>query len=145
MTTTRIIILTIIGTWLLAVPSSAQKKQLDEASVMLKSGKNLDKAEKLMTNLLKDSVNRTNQKIYALWFDIVEEQYEQANEKLYLKEKYDTAAFFNMTRRLFDIALTLDTLDMKPDKKGRVKLNYRKSNAETLHQLRPNLYYGGTY
>jgi len=145
MTTTRIIILTIIGTWLLAVPSSAQKKQLDEASLMLKSGKNLDKAEKLMTGLLKDSVNRTNQKIYALWFDIVEAQYEQANEKLYLKEKYDTAAFFNMTRRLFDIALTLDTLDMKPDKKGRVKLNYRKSNAETLHQLRPNLYYGGTY
>ena len=94
MTTTRIIILTIIGTWLLAVPSSAQKKQLDEASVMLKSGKNLDKAEKLMTGLLKDSVNRTNQKIYALWFDIVEAQYEQANEKLYLKEKYDTAGSF---------------------------------------------------
>ena len=39
----------------------------------------------------------------------------------------------------------MDTLDAQPDEKGRVKLDYRKKNAEALNQLRPNLYFGGTF
>lgn len=132
---------------LLAVlPSCAQKKEIDEALTLVKSGKDLKKAEKLMTDLLaKDSMNRENPKVYATWFETVEAQYAQANEKLYLKQKYDTTAFFNLTRRLYDIALTLDTLDGRPNKKGKVKYEYRKNSGEVLNQLRPNLYYGGTY
>ena len=132
---------------LLAVlPSCAQKKEIDEARTLVKSGKDLKKAEKLMTDLLaKDSANRQNPKVFATWFETVEAQYAQANEKLYLKQKYDTTAFFNLTRRLYDIALTLDTLDGRPNKKGKVKYEYRKANGEVLNQLRPNLYYGGTY
>lgn len=132
---------------LLVVPSSfAQKKIINEARAYIKAGKDFDKAEKLMVNLLKkDSSNRENPKIYATWFDAVEGQYEQANEKLYLKQKYDTAAFFGLTKRLYEIALTLDTLDARPDTKGRVKLDYREDNSETLNTLRPNLYFGGTY
>lgn len=132
---------------LLAVlPSCAQKKEIDEARTLIKSGKDVKKAEKLMTALLeKDAKNKENAKIYATWFDAVEAQYAQANEKLYLKQQYDTAAFFNLTRKLYDIALTLDTLDARPNKKGKVKPEYRKDNGEILHQLRPNLYYGGAY
>ncbi len=124
----------------------AQKKEFSQARSYIKSGKDFDKAEKLMTDLLKnDSANRTNEKIYQVWFQAVTKQYEAANEKLYLKQKYDTAAFFNLTRRLYSIAETLDSLDAKPDEKGRVKLDYRKDHAELLNQLRPNLYFGGTY
>lgn len=97
----------------------AQKKELSQARSYIKSGKDFDKAEKLMTDLLKkDSANRTNEKIYLTWFQAVTEQYKAANEKLYLKQKYDTAAFFNLTRRLYSIAETLDTLDARPDEKG---------------------------
>lgn len=124
----------------------AQKKELSQARSYIKSGKDFDKAEKLMTDLLKkDSANRTNEKIYLTWFQAVTEQYKAANEKLYLKQKYDTAAFFNLTRRLYSIAETLDTLDARPDEKGRVKIRYREDHAEMLDQLRPNLYFGGTY
>ena len=132
---------------LLVVPSSfAQKKIINEARAYIKAGKDFDKAEKLMVGLLKkDSSNRENTKIYDTWFDAVEGQYEQANEKLYLKQKYDTAAFFGLTKRLYEIALTLDTLDARPDAKGRVKLDYREDNSEKLNTLRPNLYFGGTY
>ena len=132
---------------LLAVlPSCAQKKEIDEARTLIKSGKDVKKAEKLMTALLeKDAKNKENAKIYATWFDAVEAQYAQANEKLYLKQQYDTAAFFNLTRKLYDIASTLDTLDGRPNKKGKVKYEYRKDNSEKLNQLRPNLYYGGAY
>ena len=111
----------------------AQKKELSLAKTYLKSGKDLDKAEKLMTDLLKkDSENRKNEKIYLTWFQIVTKQYEIANEKLYLKQKYDTTAFFDLTRKLFSIGATLDTLDAMPDAKGRLKLRYREDNAELL-------------
>ena len=133
---------------------NAQKKELSQARSYIKSAKNKNadkaaedyaKAEKLMTGLLKDTANRTNDKIYDLWFESVMGQYDAANERLYLKQKYDTASFFNLTKRLYEIAETLDTLDAQPDEKGRVKLDYRKKNAEALNQLRPNLYFGGTF
>ncbi len=123
----------------------AQKKELSQARSYIKSGKDYDKAEKLMTGLLANPNHRTNIKLYATWYDAVSGQYAQANEKLYLKQAYDTAAFFNITQRMYVVAEALDSLDMQPDEKGRVKLEYRKSHAEQLNQLRPNLYYGGTY
>jgi hypothetical protein len=123
----------------------AQKKELSQARSYIKSGKDYDKAEKLMTGLLADPAHRTNVKVYATWYDAISGQYAQANEKLYLKQAYDTAAFFNITKRLYTVAETLDSLDMQPDEKGRVKPEYRKDHAEQLNLLRPNLYYGGTY
>ncbi len=123
----------------------AQKKELSQARSYIKSGKDFDKAEKLMTRLLADSANRSNPKIYATWYEALTGQYAQANEKLYLKQKYDTAAFFNLTKRLYAVAQTLDSLDMQPDKKGRIRPEYRKDHAEQLNRLRPNLYFGGTY
>lgn len=127
-------------------PSVAQKKEIGDARAIIKSGKDFDKAEKMMVNLLKkNAANRENPKIYATWFDAVEGLYTQANEKLYLKQKYDTAAFFGLTKRMYEIAETLDSLDARPDGKGRVKPAYRKDNSETLNTLRPNLYFGGTY
>ena len=123
----------------------AQKKELSQARSYIKSGKDYDKAEKLMVDLLANPANRDNAKIYATWYDAISGQYAQAYEKLYLKQAYDTAAFFNITKRMYQVAQSLDSLDMKPDEKGRVKPEYRKEHAEQLNQLRPNLYYGGTY
>lgn len=124
----------------------AQKKEISQAKSYIKSGKDYDKAEKLMTDLLaQGGENRQNKKIYDLWFKAVMGQYAQANEKIYLKQKFDTAAMYNMLQRMYTIAETLDSLDARPDEKGRVKLEYRDDNAEQLHTLRRNLYYGGTY
>ena len=113
--------------------------------MILKGDKGYDKAEKLMTDLLKDSANLSNARIYDMWLLAVEKQYLQVNERMYKKEQVDTAGFFGLTRRMFDIGLRLDSLDMRPDKKGRVNLEYRKDNAEKLLQYQPNLFYGGTY
>lgn len=124
----------------------AQKKEISQARSYIKSGKDFDKAEQLMTDLLaRDSVYRQDKKVYLTWYQAVKKQYEAANEKLYLKQAYDTAAFFNLNRRMFGIVETLDTLDAQPDKKGRIRPEYRQTHAEELHVLRPNLYYGGTY
>ena len=126
----------------------AQKKELSQARSYIKSGKDLDKAEKLMVDLLADSTNpanRENAKVYLTWLDAVRGQFNAANEKLYLKQQYDTAAFFNLTLKMYNIAVALDSLDIRPDRKGRVRPAYRETHASWLNQLRPNLYYGGTY
>lgn len=130
---------------ILALTATAQRRQLQEARVILKGDKDYDKAEKLMTDLLKDSANLSNARIYDMWLLAVEKQYLQVNERMYKKQQVDTTHFFELTRRMFDIGMRLDSLDMQPDKKGRVSLQYRKDNAQKLASYRPNLFYGGTY
>lgn len=129
----------------LVLGAGAQKKDISKARDYLKSGKDFDKAEQLMTNLLKDTTNRSNKKIWVTLFDAQRRQYEQGNEKLYLKQAYDTAAFFNLASKMFATAEALDSLEMLPDKHGDVDIEYRKQHAEYLNHYRPNLYNGGVY
>ena len=131
--------------FVLTMPASAQRKQIGEARTYLKSGKNYDKAEKLMTDLLKDSANQDNKRIYEIWLQSVQKQYEQANERFYTNKQQDTAQFFSLVRRMFSIAFCLDSLDMRPDKKGRVDPELRKDVARDMINYRPNLFYGGAY
>lgn len=123
----------------------SQKKDISLAHSYIKSGKNLQKAEELMQNLLNDSTNRTNEKIWLTLYETVLKQYEIENEKLYLKQKYDTVSLYLQTKKMFAILERLDSVDALPDKKGRVKLDFRKKHAEVLHDFRPNLYSGGIY
>lgn len=125
--------------------SYAQKKEIAQAQVVLKSGKDFGKAEESMRKLLADSANRQNLKIWHVLTEAVRLQYEQGNEQLYLKQKYDTASLFNIERRMFMAYESMDSVDMLPDKKGRVELKYRKRNADYLNRFRRNLYNGGTY
>ena len=96
----------------------AQKKEMSQARSYIKSGKELEKAEKMMADLLaRDSSCRKNPKVYLLLYQSLQKQYEAGNEKLYLKQKYDTAAIFNLTKRMFAVLETLDSVDAVPDKK----------------------------
>ena len=122
-----------------------QKKTMTQVKDYIKSGKNLDKAEKLMTDLLNDSSSRGNEKIWLLLFESQRTQYDQGNEKLYLKEKYDTTALFLVGKRMFDTLEGLDSLDRLPDARGKVKLKYRDRSAELLNIYRPNLFNGGVF
>ena len=122
-----------------------QKKTMTQVKDYIKSGKNLDKAEKLMTDLLNDSSSRGNEKVWLLLFESQRKQYDQGNEKLYLKEKYDTTALFLVGKRMFDTLEGLDSLDRLPDARGKVKLKYRDRSAEILNIYRPNLFNGGVF
>lgn len=124
--------------------SSAQKKQINDARAIIKSGKNFGTAEKMMTDLLKDTKNKDNEKIYITLFESLKKQYEQGNEKLYLKQKYDTAALFNITKKMFTVLQTLDSVEVK-NSKNPDKLKYRKKHSEFLDSYRRNLFSGGGY
>ena len=129
----------------LAAVGYAQRRQIGDARTILLRGKEFDKAEKMMTDLLKDTANQNNKRIYDVWLQAVEKQYAQLNEKMYMKQKVDTAKFFTLTQRIFTVAERLDSIDMQPDKKGKVNPEYRKDNAKRLTSYRPNLFYGGAY
>ena len=141
--TKRILTILILATLVLA--ASAQKKQINQARDYLKSGKDFDKAEKLMTDLLKDSVNKSNEKIWLLLIAAQKAQYEQGNEKLYLNEKYDTAQFFLSAQKLFNSMERFDSLEQQPDKSGRVRIKYRDKHAAYLDKIRINLYNAGVF
>lgn len=130
---------------MLPVAASAQKKEIQTAKDQVKAGKNLDQAAASMKKLLADSANRTNRKIWTIYFDAVRKQYEQGNEKLYLKQKYDTAQLFNYTRQLFEVAFQYDSVETAPDKKGRRDFEFRKGHSEYLAHIRSNLYNGGIW
>lgn len=131
--------------WLYVQPVQAQKKEIAAAKDLVKAGKNLDQAQQNMEKLLLDSANRTNRKIWAVLYDAVRKQYEQGNEQLYLKQKYDTAKLFSLTRQLFVIAEEIDSVESIPNRKGKVEIESRKGHAEYLNQIRPNLYNGGSW
>ena len=127
------------------VAASAQKKEIQTAKDQVKAGKNLDQAAASMKKLLADSANRTNRKIWTIYFDAVRKQYEQGNEKLYLKQKYDTAQLFNYTRQLFEVAFQYDSVETAPDKNGRRDFEFRKGHSDYLAHIRSNLYNGGIW
>lgn len=123
----------------------SQKKEMSQAKSFVKNGNELPKAEEMMRNLLKDSVNRKNEKIWLILFDAIRKQYDLGNEQLYLKNQYDTAQLFNAAHKMFLVLESFDSIDAAPDEKGRVSLKYRKKHAEYLNAYRPNLYSGGLF
>lgn len=78
-------------------------------------------------------------------YEVVKLSYLVGNEKLFLKEKYDTAQHFNIAHRMFLVANKMDSVDAMPNKKGIVKPTYRKPHAQFLTQYINNLYSGVVY
>lgn len=128
-------LITILLLLLMTTPClMAQRKELSQARTYIKSGK-YDDAEKLLNTLLSDSANRRNRRVYLLLYDVLRHKYDQGNEKLYLKQRYDTTAFFANTLKIF---ATLETIDsLVPDDRAR--------HAAQAHLIRPNLFNGGTF
>ena len=124
--------------WITIVPClNAQKKEIQQAEAIVKSGKNLDRAEQQMRRMLTDSVNRRNLKIWTTMTNAVRGQYLQGNERLYLHLKQDTAALFKLAHKMFRDYQAMDSVDALPDKKGRIRIKYRSSHAAFLQAIAP--------
>ena len=120
--------------FLISGSALAQRKELSQARTFIKN-KKYDDADKLVSPLLKDSANRQNKRVWDALYDIVHGKYAQANERLYLKQKQDTAAFFALARRMVSVAESLDSLTDDD----------RKSHSAEQHVHRVNLFNGGIY
>lgn len=138
-------ILLLFSVIIVASVTFAQKKDIASAKDMVKANRDLPKAEMMMRTLLKDSVNRGNTKIWDLLFEAVKKQYDNGNEQLYLKNKYDTAQLFVNARKMFEVYEAFDSVDARPDANGVVKPRYRKKHADFLLAYRKNLFTGGLF
>lgn len=123
----------------------AIRKAISTAKANIKKGTALAEAESSMRNLLKDSDNLDNEKIWLTLFDAVKTQYEQLNENLYLKQQSDTAKFFTHTLHMFDVLESLDSVNAKQDTQGKSVPSYRKKYSAYLDPYRANLYGAGGY
>lgn len=131
---------------MITAQSKELKKDLSQARTYIKSGKELDKAIKLMTDQLQKSEEaRQNEKVYLTWYEAVEKQYAEGNQKLYLKETYDTAKMFHQGVEMFKILETLDSLAARSVKRQGDKVPYRSKHSQTLNVYRPNLLFGGSF
>lgn len=123
----------------------AQKKEIATARQNLKKNSNLEQVESSMRQLLQDSANYSNERIWLTLFEAIKKQYEQGNEKLYLKQKYDTAQIFILTKKMFETLESFDSLQVKLSASGEKEVRYRKKHSEYLDQYRANLFNGGLF
>ncbi len=130
---TRLYLIILIS--LFASFSFAQKKEISAARDQLKSGKNLDAAENSMLKLLENPDNKNNVRIYRILNSAIQKQYEQLNEKIYLKQSVDSVAFFKTLQRAFNYAYLTDSIVPQE----------RKNYQSFLQKYLPNLYAGGIY
>ena len=139
----RLLLLLLV--FVLPASLSAQKKELSQARSILKSGNGLANGQQILEKLLADPENRKEEKIWITLYQTLVKRYDEGNEKLYLKQNYDTALLFNLTAQMATTLFALDSLDATPDAGGKVKLKYRKKYADELLAYRPNIFFGGSY
>ena len=132
--------------WLitLTLPHLSAQKTLKQIRTYLKD-KKADEAMKLVEQMEKDTTTTEWAKLYdyAKQAQIIKNDKE--NEKLYLKQAYDTAALFNTALLACDYILKCDEAEQKQQAQEGDKPKYRKTNARILHDYYANIHAGGRW
>lgn len=121
------------------------KKDVATVKANLKNGKDLEKSESTLRKYLADSAFAADKNAHILLIECLRKQYAAGNEKMYLKEKVDTAVIVRTNIRLFLAIEAFDSIDAAPNEKGVVSTSYRKKHAETLMPLWGNILKGGIF
>lgn len=136
----RILLLILMIVPLLAVGQKAYKP----IKVALKA-QNFSQAKKEADKLKTDSLYRDDIDLYLLAIEAEKGINDAENLKLYLKQKYDTLAFFSSTYNLIENARKIDSLEQRQVLTAHKQPRYRKKMATLIAQYLPNLNAGGCY
>ena len=123
----------------------AQKKEISQVKQMIKKSNNLNQAEQIMRNLLKDSANIHNDKVWNTLFEVLNKRYLNGNEALYLKRPCDTTQFYNNIAEMFKVAICLDSIQVKDNRPEKEINKSRDKYANMLLSTRANLFNGGVF
>ena len=117
------------------------------AKLALKNNNNHDAAEKgLLAALPREDVdNKDRARIYYTAALLQQNLNGVHNRSAYLKQKYDTAAFFATTLNMYQHLMRCDSVDMIPNAKGVVKRKYQSDVASLMNKHRKNLLNGGIF
>ncbi|MDE7377880.1 MAG: hypothetical protein K2N13_02840 [Paraprevotella sp.] len=135
-----------LGIWGISVCSLGAANVLKEARAAIKSGSNLENTEKkLLETVSAGDAKYDKAELYFTAALVNKRINEQENEKLYLKQKYDTARFFNSIYNMFCRFRQCDSVEQMPDKNGRIKIRRRAKAREILIPYRKNLLNAGKF
>lgn len=124
----------------------AQEKVVKEAKREA-NGVNPDfaKAEQLINTAIENPESKDDPKTWDVAGLIQQRFVEEEQKKQYLGQAYDTAGVYNAISKLFDYYTKCDELAQIPNRKGKIKNKFRKSNSKTLLAFRPELINGGVF
>ena len=122
--------------------SSATRKEFKNLKAYIKAA-NYAKGREQIAKCLADSTINNDPKLYDLAIALETKANDAENMKLYLNQKYDTAAFFNTASKIVEYSLMRDKILAKMDPV--VVTSKRKKYAVGLPSYYQNLYKGGVY
>ncbi len=117
-------------------------KEYKELKACIKNS-NVGRGREIINKCISDTLFNTDPQFYAFAVAIEKKANDAENMKLYLKQKYDTAAFFNSIYKMFEYSKMQDELYEKQGEK--VFKKFRTQSASILKPYYPNLYNGGVY
>ena len=151
----RYLIILALFTFALSVGSADKKDKKEQpvklrtlfktAKLALKNSNNHDAAEQgLLAALPREDVdNKDRARIFYTAALLQQNLNGVHNRSAYLKQKYDTVAFFATTLRMYQHLMNCDSVDMIPNAKGVVKRKYQSDVASLMKKHRKNLLNGG--
>ena len=132
----------LLSAMMISTAMFGQKKVIAEAKQYVKTGKSLNVAENLMTDLLADSLTvKMKMEVYAILFESLRRQYENENEKIYLRQPYDTVAFFGINKKIITVAEDIDNYERKFLKDNKIHNNHSKSIASLSANILSGAFY----
>lgn len=122
---------------LLTLPCSAQKAFKPITNAL--KAKNYKEAIQQINKLRADSTYRDNSKLCLYSMEANRGLNDAENTKIYLKQSYDTVAFFSTTNELISEAVRLNLIETETEKTGGKKPKQTRLVCEQLHKYMPNL------
>lgn len=120
---------------------------LKDARTAIKNKRDQKNKEKSLLDALKREgiTNEQKAEIYYTASALERSLNDQENLKAYLKQKYDTVAYYNTMLLASRYALLCDSIDTIPNEVGKVKAKFRGKNRDLLLLYRYNIYQGGRF
>lgn len=153
----RYLIILALFTFSLSVGSADKKDKKEQpvklrtlfktAKLALKNSNNHDAAEQgLLAALPREDVDNKDRARIFYTAALLQQNFNGVhNRSAYLKQKYDTVAFFATTLRMYQHLMRCDSVDMIPNAKGVVKRKYQSDVASLMKKHRKNLLNGGIF
>lgn len=124
----------------------AQKSAVKEAKkIASSSNPNWGKVNRLIKQAKKNPETKNDPLTWDVAGMCAQKRAAKQAEKMYLRQKYDTAVYFWSLNEMFVAYNRCDQLAQQPNKKGKIKNKYRKANVKELLQDRPQLINGGLH
>lgn len=129
---------------LVASFSFAQEDNVKEAKSIANDTKpDFAKAEALINQALVNPETKDEAKTWDIAGFIQKRRSEKEMENAYLRKPYDTLQVYNSALNMCKYYFKCDELAQIPNKKGKIKNKYRKSNSAAILAERGNLINGG--